>query len=46
VTLYLEGFTAREIEEVTGFTANNVAVRLSRLRHKLTLALRGTEVCR
>jgi RNA polymerase sigma-70 factor (ECF subfamily) len=46
VTLYLEGFSAREIEDVTGFTANNVAVRLSRLRHKLTLALRGTEVCR
>ncbi|MGO9795943.1 MAG: RNA polymerase sigma factor [Terracidiphilus sp.] len=45
VTLYLEGFSAREIEEVTGLTANNVAVRLSRLRQKLTLALRGEEVC-
>ncbi len=45
VTLYLEGFSAREIEEVTGLTANNVAVRLSRLRHKLTLALRGEEDC-
>ena len=44
MTLYLEGFSAREIEEVTGVTANNVAVRLNRLRHKLTLALRGEEV--
>jgi RNA polymerase sigma-70 factor (ECF subfamily) len=45
VILYLEGFSARETEEVTGLTANNVAVRLSRLRHKLTLALSGEEVC-
>jgi RNA polymerase sigma-70 factor (ECF subfamily) len=45
VTLHLEGLTAREIGEVTGLTANNVAVRLSRLRRKLTLALRGKEVC-
>jgi RNA polymerase sigma-70 factor (ECF subfamily) len=43
VTLYLEGLSAREIEEVTGYTANNVAVRLSRLRRRLTQALRGEE---
>jgi RNA polymerase sigma-70 factor (ECF subfamily) len=45
VILYLEGLSARETEEVTGLTANNVAVRLSRLRIRLTLALRGKEVC-
>lgn len=44
VTLYLEGLSAREIEDVTGSTANNVAVRLSRLRRKLMLAMRGKEV--
>lgn len=34
--LYLEGLSAWEMEEVTGMTANNVAVRLSRLRRKLS----------
>ena len=42
--LYLEGLTAREIEEVTGLTANNVGVRLNRLRHKLAAAIGAKEV--
>jgi len=44
VVLYLEGLSAREIAEVTGLTVDNVGVRLSRLRRKLALALRGKEV--
>jgi RNA polymerase sigma-70 factor, ECF subfamily len=44
VQLYLEGLSAREIEDVTGLTANNVGVRLTRLRHKLRSALRAKEV--
>lgn len=44
VQLYLEGLTAREIEDVTGLTANNVGVRLTRLRRKLRSALRAQEV--
>jgi RNA polymerase sigma-70 factor (ECF subfamily) len=34
--LWLEGLTAREIEEVTGVLAATVAVRLSRIRKQLT----------
>jgi len=42
--LYLEGLSAREIEEVTGLTANNVGVRLTRLRRKLASTLKAKEV--
>jgi len=37
--LYLEGLAAREMEDITGLTANNIGVRLTRLRHKLTTSL-------
>ncbi|MCW5979169.1 MAG: sigma-70 family RNA polymerase sigma factor [Bryobacteraceae bacterium] len=37
--LYLEGLSAREMEEVTGLTANNIGVRLTRLRRRLACAL-------
>jgi len=42
--LYLEGLSAREIEEITGMAANNVGVRLNRLRQKLAAAFRAKEV--
>jgi RNA polymerase sigma-70 factor (ECF subfamily) len=42
--LYLEGLSAREMEEVTGLAANAVGVRLNRLRHKLAAAVSGKEV--
>jgi len=44
VLLYLEGLSGREIAEVTGLSVDNIGVRLSRIRQKLTLALRGKEV--
>jgi RNA polymerase sigma-70 factor (ECF subfamily) len=44
--LYLEGLTGREMEEVTGISANNVAVRLSRVRQRLAASLRPKEVRR
>jgi RNA polymerase sigma-70 factor (ECF subfamily) len=39
VILYLEGFSGHEMEDITGMTANNIAVRLTRLRRKLACAL-------
>jgi RNA polymerase sigma-70 factor (ECF subfamily) len=44
VLLYLEGFSARETEEVVGLAANNVAIRLTRLRRKLASAVQSKEV--
>ena len=41
VTLHLEGLSAAEIEEVTGFTAGAVATRLTRIRQKLTERVQG-----
>ena len=41
VLLYLEGLSAREMEEITGLTANNIGVRLTRLRRKLASALKA-----
>lgn len=38
VTLYLEGLTAPEIADVTGLSATNVAVRLTRARKTLAAA--------
>jgi RNA polymerase sigma-70 factor, ECF subfamily len=43
VLLHLEGLTGPEIAEVTGFTAGNVAVRLTRVRHRLAEAVRVKE---
>ena len=42
-TLYLEGLTAREIGTVLGITESNAAVRLTRLRHRLTEMLNPKE---
>lgn len=44
VVLYLEGLTAAEIEGVTGFSSGNIATRLTRIRHRLAIRLRGEEV--
>ncbi len=41
VTLHLEGLSAAEIEEITGFTAGAVATRLTRIRQKLTERVQG-----
>jgi RNA polymerase sigma-70 factor (ECF subfamily) len=41
VTLHLEGLSAGEIEEVTGFSAGAVATRLTRIRQKLTELVQG-----
>jgi RNA polymerase sigma-70 factor (ECF subfamily) len=40
VMLHFEGLSAAEIESVTGLTAGNVAVRLTRARQKLTTRMR------
>jgi RNA polymerase sigma-70 factor (ECF subfamily) len=44
VLLYLEGLSGREIAEVTGLSVDNIGVRLSRVRQKLTLVLRRKEI--
>lgn len=41
VTLYLEGLTGAEIATVTGLSAVNVGVRLTRTRRKLQALARG-----
>ncbi len=40
ILLYLEGLSAAEIESVTGFSAGNVATRLTRARQRLVAQLR------
>jgi RNA polymerase sigma-70 factor (ECF subfamily) len=42
-TLYLEGLTAREIGSVLGITEGNAAVKLTRLRQRLTEMLSPKE---
>ena len=44
--LYLEGLAAADMEAITGMTAGSIATRLTRIRQKLTLRLRGEEVRR
>ncbi|MCS7026704.1 MAG: RNA polymerase sigma factor [Bryobacteraceae bacterium] len=44
VTLYLEGLSLPEIEQVTGLRQGNIATRLSRIRQKLAAYLREKEV--
>ena len=44
VLLHLEGLSSHEIEQVTGFSANSICVRLSRLRRKLASIVTGKEV--
>lgn len=41
VTLWLEGLTMAEIEQITGMRAGTVAVRLTRIRHQLSEATHG-----
>jgi RNA polymerase sigma-70 factor (ECF subfamily) len=41
--LYLEGLTTREIGDVLGIAEGNAAVRLTRLRHRLTEILNPKE---
>jgi RNA polymerase sigma-70 factor (ECF subfamily) len=43
VTLYLEGLTGAEIAAVTGLSASNVGVRLTRARRTLQAAARGDQ---
>jgi RNA polymerase sigma-70 factor (ECF subfamily) len=40
--LYLEGFSAPEMENITGMTANAIGVRLNRLRERLRRELLAT----
>ena len=44
VLLHLEGLSGHEIEQVTGLSANNTSVRLSRLRRKLASMFVSKEV--
>ena len=44
VLLYLEGLSAREIEQVTSLSANSINVRLSRLRRRLASIVMSKEV--
>lgn len=44
VLLYLEGLSTREIEQVTGLSANSIGVRLTRLRRRLASLIAGKEV--
>jgi RNA polymerase sigma-70 factor (ECF subfamily) len=44
VVLYLEGMTAAEIEAVTGLSSGSIATRLTRIRQRLAVRLRGEEV--
>jgi RNA polymerase sigma factor (sigma-70 family) len=39
IVLYLEGLTQNEIAEITGLTADNVGVRLSRIRRNLASSI-------
>jgi RNA polymerase sigma-70 factor (ECF subfamily) len=39
--LHLEGLAAADIASISGFSAGNVATRLSRTRHRLAKAVRG-----
>ena len=43
VVLHLEGLSAAEIETVTGVSAGNVATRLTRVRQRLVIKIRGGE---
>ena len=43
VLLYLEGLSARDIEQVTGLSANSISVRLSRLRRRLASIVMSKE---
>jgi RNA polymerase sigma-70 factor (ECF subfamily) len=45
VVMHLEGLSAPEIEAVTGLTSGNVAVRLTRLRRRLTALVNGEGTC-
>jgi RNA polymerase sigma-70 factor (ECF subfamily) len=44
VVLHLEGMSAAEMEAVTGFSAGSIATRLTRIRQRLAIRLRGEEV--
>jgi RNA polymerase sigma factor (sigma-70 family) len=46
IVLYLDGFSAMEIEAVTGVSQGNVATRLTRMRHRLSARIRESEVSR
>ena len=43
MVLHLEGLAATEIAGVTGLSAGNVATKLSRIRQRLVMAVRGEE---
>jgi RNA polymerase sigma-70 factor (ECF subfamily) len=44
MVLHLEGLTAVEIEGVTGLSAGSIATRLTRIRQKLAIRIKGEEV--
>lgn len=41
ITLHLDGFQNNEIAEMSGLTANNVGVKLHRIKQKLIAGMRG-----
>jgi RNA polymerase sigma factor (sigma-70 family) len=45
VSLWLEGFSMSEIEDVTGMRAGTVAVRLTRIRREIADAVKAPEAC-
>jgi RNA polymerase sigma factor (sigma-70 family) len=44
LTLHLEGLSAAEIEAISGIRASNIPTRLTRMRKKLLLRVRGEEL--
>lgn len=43
ITLHLDGFSNKEVAEITGLTANNAGVKLHRIKERLIAQMRGEE---
>lgn len=43
ISLHLDGFSNKEIAEITGLTANNAGVKLHRIKERLIAQMRGEE---
>ena len=44
ISLHLDGYSNKEIAEITGLTANNTGVRLHRVKERLIAKMRGERV--
>lgn len=44
ISLHLDGYSNKEIAEITGLTANNTGVRLHRIKERLITRMRGEHV--